>query len=193
MKNLTLIVLLALALPGRGFAQAAPSAPPAHNGQHDFDFELGTWKTHARRLLHPLTGSTTWVELNGITVVRPVWGGRANLVELTAVGSAGTFEGLSLRLYNSQSHQWSLNFSSSGDGTLGQPSIGQFENGRGEFYDQEMYKGRAVLLRFVITPVGPDSCHFEQAFSADGGKTWEINWIADDTREKDAAAKAPGS
>jgi len=191
MKILPLIALLTLALPGRSPAEAVPSAPAVHNGQHDFDFEIGTWRTHVRRLLHPLSGSTTWVDLNGITVVRSVWGGRANILELTAVGSAGTFEGMSLRLYNAQSHQWSLNFSSAGDGTLGRPSIGQFENGRGEFYDQEMFKGRAILVRFVITPVSPDSCHFEQAFSADGGKTWEVNWIADDTRQNDPAAKAP--
>jgi hypothetical protein len=193
MKTLFPLALLAFALACRGAAPAVPAAPAAHNGQHDFDFELGTWKTRVRRLLHPLSGSTTWVDLNGFTVVRPVWGGRANLLELTAVGSTGTFEGLSLRLYNSQSHQWSLNFSLSGDGTLGQPAIGQFEGGRGEFYDQEMYKGRAILVRFVITPVGPDSCHFEQAFSADGGKTWEINWIADDTRENGAAPQAPAN
>src|SRR5260370_21986089 len=79
--------------------------PAERAGQHDFDFEIGTWKTHLRRLVHPLTGSTTWVELDGTTVVRKVWHGRANLLELEAEGPAGHFEGLNLRLDNQPSNQ----------------------------------------------------------------------------------------
>ncbi len=153
--------------------------------QHDFDFEIGTWKTHLRRLLHPLTGSTTWVEYEGTSVVRKVWSGRANLVELVVDGPAGHLEGLSLRLYNPQSHQWSLNFSNSISGTLSQPAIGEFKNGRGEFFAQETLSGRAIYVRFVISDITPTSCRFEQSFSDDGGKTWEVNWIAIDTRVKD--------
>jgi hypothetical protein len=163
-------------------ATAGPSTP--RDGQHDFDFELGTWKTHVKRLLHPLTGSTTWVEYDGTSVVRPVLNGSANLVELVMDGPAGHFEGLSLRLYNPQSHQWSLNFCNKAAGTLSQPTIGEFRNGRGEFFDQETLDGRAILVRFVISDIGPDSCRFEQAFSDDGGKTWEVNWVATDTRVK---------
>lgn len=154
------------------------------DGQHDFDFEIGTWKTHLRRLLRPLTGSTAWVEYEGTTVVRKVWNGRANLVELELDGPAGHLEGLSLRLYNPESHQWSLNFSNSASGSLSQPSIGEFKNGRGEFFNQETLNGRAILVRFVISDVTPTSCRFEQSFSDDGGKTWEVNWIAVDTRVK---------
>ncbi len=158
-------------------------------GQHDFDFEFGTWKTDLSRLLHPLTGSHTWVRYEGATVVRKVWNGRANLVELEADGPAGHFEGLNLRLYNPQSHQWSLNFASSRDGTFSQPSMGEFKHGRGEFFDQETLNGRAILVRFVISDMTPNSCRFEQAFSDDGGKTWEVSWIATDTREKDESDK----
>jgi len=155
------------------------------DGQHDFDFEIGNWKTHLRRLLHPLTGSTTWVEYEGTTVVRKVWNGRANLVELVADGPAGHFQGLSLRLYNPTSHQWSLNFASSSGGVMSQPTIGGFKNGRGEFFNQETFNGRAIFVRFVISDITPNSCRFEQAFSDDGGKTWEVNWIATDTRVKE--------
>ncbi|MDQ3744499.1 MAG: hypothetical protein M3444_08965 [Acidobacteriota bacterium] len=170
------------------FSQTAaprPNAEPpvvVRDGAHDFDFEIGTWKTHLRRLLNPLTGSTTWVEYEGTTVVRKVWNGRANLVELVADGPAGHFEGLSLRLYNPESRQWSLNFANADSGVMAQPTIGEFKNGRGEFFDQEAYKGRAVLVRFVISDITPNSCRFEQAFSDDGGKTWEVNWVATDTR-----------
>jgi hypothetical protein len=190
---------LALVLPAQSvLAQQSSNRSTANiqprdtvrDGQHDFDFEIGTWKSHLSRLLHPLTGSTTWAEYEGTSVVRKVWDGRANLVELEVDGPSGHIEGLSLRLYNPQSHQWSLNFANSAGyansgGTLWQPTIGEFKNGRGEFYDQESFNGRAVFVRFVISDITPDSCHFEQAYSDDGGKTWEVNWITTDTRVKD--------
>ncbi len=164
---------------------AAPQELTERDGQHDFDFEIGTWKTHLRRLIHPLSGSTKWVEYDGTTIVRKVWDGKANLVELTVDGPAGHIEALSLRLYNPAAHQWSLNFANSNDGSLSQPTIGGFKDGRGEFYDQETLNGRAIFVRFVISGISSDSCRFEQSFSADGGKTWEVNWIAVDTRVKD--------
>ena len=152
------------------------------DGQKDFDFHIGTWKTHVRRLVKPLTGSSTWVEMNGTTVVRKVWNGRANLVELEADSPSGHFAGLSLRLYNPQSRQWSLNYANANDGALSESTIGEFKNGRGEFYSQEPYNGRTILVRFVISDITKNSARFEQAFSDDGGKTWEVNWIATDTR-----------
>jgi ketosteroid isomerase-like protein len=164
-------------------AASAPPASDAKDGQHDFDFEIGTWKTHLRRRLHPLTGSDTWVEYDGTSLVRKIWNGRANLVELDVTGPAGHLEALSLRLYNAQTRQWSLNFSAVGSGTMGEPAIGQFTQGRGEFVDREMFDGRLIDVRFVITQVSPDTCRFEQSFSSDGGKTWEVNWIAIDTRQ----------
>jgi len=106
-------------------------------------------------------------------------------VELKVDGPAGHIEGLSLRLYNPESHQWSLNFANTSGGTVGQPTIGEFKNGRGEFFDQESFNGRSILVRNVFSEITPMSCRFEQAFSEDGGKTWEVNWIATDTRVKD--------
>jgi hypothetical protein len=154
----------------------------AKDGQRDFDFAIGTWKTKVSRRLRPLTGSETWVEYEGTSVVRPVWGGAANLVELVMDGPAGHFEGMSLRLYNPESRQWSLNFASRGGGTMTAPTVGEFKNGRGEFYNQETLAGRSILVRFVISPVDANTYRYEQAFSGDGGKTWEVNWIATDTR-----------
>jgi hypothetical protein len=155
---------------------------PVRDGQHDFDFEIGTWKTALSRRLRPLTGSEEWVEYEGTTVVREVWGGRANLVELVAEGAAGRIEALSLRLYRPDTGQWSLNFASSRSGEMSPPSVGAFANGRGEFYNRETLDGRPILVRFVISDITPTSCRFEQAFSADDGKSWEVNWIAVDTR-----------
>jgi hypothetical protein len=179
-----------------GLAAALAALPaPAQNasprdGQHDFDFEIGSWNTHLRRLQNPLSGSTTWVEYTGTTVVRRVWDGRANLVELAVDGPAGRLEALSLRLYDPQARQWSLNFANARGGALGVPSVGEFRNGRGEFYSHEEFNGRMVLVRFVITPLTPDSCRFEQSFSDDGGKTWELNWVAVDTRTRGVSGEA---
>jgi hypothetical protein len=175
---------LALALEIQPLA-AQSAAPP--DGRRDFDFEIGAWNTHLRRLVRPLTGSTEWVEYEGTTLVREVWKGDANLVELDVTGPTGRILALSLRLYNPESRQWSLNFASSATGELSTPSVGEFRNGRGEFYSKETLNGRPILVRFVITPITPDSCRFEQAFSADGGVTWELNWIATDTRVKGGA------
>jgi len=169
-------------------AVAQPRSEAGQNeneGERDFDFQIGRWTTHLRRLVRPLAGSTTWAEYTGTTIARKVWDGRANLVELDVTGPAGRIEGLSLRLYNPESRQWSLHFSNAASGTMSPPTIGEFEGGRGEFYAQETINGRAVLVRFVITKVSANECRFEQAFSADGGKTWEINWLATDTRVPD--------
>jgi hypothetical protein len=174
--------------------QAVPAwsqTPATRDGQRDFDFEFGTWKTHVARLVHPLTGSTTWAQYDGITVVHKIWRGRANLVELDVAGPSGRLQLLSLRLYNPNARQWNLNSANSSVGTLNQPAIGEFANGRGEFFDQELLGERAILVRFVISGITADSCHFEQAFSADCGKTWEVNWIATDTRVKEGPDATP--
>lgn len=166
-----------------GSVSVQPAAE-ARDGQKDFDFEIGTWKTHLRRLVEPLSGSTKWVEYNGTSVVSKVWNGKANLVELDVSGPTGRIEALSLRLYNPRSRQWSLNFANSGGGTMSVPTVGEFKNGRGEFYNQETFRDRLILVRFVIWCSNANTCHFEQAFSDDGGKNWEVNWIATDTRVK---------
>jgi hypothetical protein len=123
--------------------------------------------------------------LDGTVVVRKVWNGRANLAEITADGPSGKLEFLSLRLFNPISHQWSLNFASSNSGTLSTPMVGEFKNGRGEFYDQESFNGRMIWVRFVFANVSVNSNRDEQAFSDDGGKTWETNWINTSSRTRD--------
>jgi hypothetical protein len=192
-KYLLLFILVATVQPAPGFAQSdsgASSVRARPDGQHDFDFEIGLWHTHLSRLAHPLTGSTTWVEYEGTSVVRKVWDGRANLVELEADGPAGHVEALSLRLYDPVAHQWSINSANSKSGSLSQPTIGEFKNGRGEFFDQESFNGRTILVRNVWSEITPNSCRFEQSFSDDGGKTWEVNWVAVDTRLPGGSSKA---
>lgn len=164
-------------------AQATLSLPTTpRDGSHDFDFEIGEWKTELQRLKDPLSGSTTWIEYSGRSSVSKVLGGRANLVELSVQGPAGHIEGASLRLYDPHARQWSLNFFNVADGRLTAPMIGEFVNGRGVFYGQDTFKGRSISVRFLISKLSATAYRFEQAFSPDGGVTWEINWIATDTR-----------
>jgi hypothetical protein len=176
------VKLTGAVMDGGGGGIADGSVDGSNDGQHDFDFDLGTWKTHSSRLLHPLTGSTTWVDMDGYSVVRKVWGGRANLAEYKADGPAGHVELLSLRWFNPATHEWNLDFATPNVGTLGIPGVGAFRNGRGDFYDYEVVNGRSVLVRFSIWRIGSDAAQSEQAFSDDGGKTWEVNWINRYTR-----------
>jgi hypothetical protein len=176
--------LIVLLLSLQGLAQLNSDASKNRDGQHDFDFNIGAWNTHIKRLQHPLTGSNTWVELNGTVVVQKVWNGRAQLEEIEADGPTGHFEGLTLFLYNPQSHQWSQNFASSSGGTLSVPTVGEFKDGRGEFFDQEPFNGRTILVRVVWSNISPNSHQFEQSFSDDGGKTWEPNFVATLTRKQ---------
>jgi len=189
MKLLTLklraSVLCAVLLAAGGGAMADPVSEPAgRDGQHDFDFFIGTWKQHNRRLKNPLTGSTTWSEFDSQTTCRPVWGGKANMDEFESDNPAGRIQGLTLRLYDPKARQWSIYWANSAAASpMGVPTVGAFDaSGRGEFFDQEMFQGRSILVRYIWGDIKPDSYHWEQAFSLDGGKTWETNWVTNGTR-----------
>jgi len=153
--------LLALSLILCTSSPATPLA--AAKDQQDFDWEFGTWKTELQRLKKPLSGSQEWVEYSGTSVVKPVLDGRANLVELRVSGPGGRIEGVSVRLFNPQARQWSLNWASAGNGTLTRPVHGEFRGGRGEFFGEEELDGRIVLVRFTISKTGNDTARFEQS------------------------------
>jgi hypothetical protein len=152
------------------------------DGQHDYRHLDPTPKalgTSADRL-------NKWVEQDGTVMVRKVWGGRANLNEFEADGPAGHIEGLTLRLYNPQSHQGSLYCANSRTGVIGgPPSVGEFKDGRREFFCQDTIHGRAIFTRYIWSDITANSAQFEQSFSDDGGKTWELDWISTVTRVKD--------
>ena len=189
---------IAMTLPARvqqsgGEHPAALTVSALRDGQHDFDFEHGSWKIHLSRRVKRLEGSNDWVEFDGTSVTKPFWNGKGNLEQFETDANGVHIEGLTMRVYNPTTHQWSLYWASATDPDLGTPivpMVGQFNSdGVGEFYDQELWHGRSVIVRFIWSRITPNSAHFEQAFSADGGKTWEVNWITDQTRVADAAAK----
>jgi hypothetical protein len=159
------------------------------DGQHDFDFEVGHWNIHLKRRLHPLTGSNQWVEFDGTSVTRFLWHGAAQIEQFETDGAGGHIEGLTLRTFNPTTHQWRLYWANSSNGIVVVPQIGQFANGQGEFYAQDTLNGKSIFIRFIWSKTNTNTPHFEQAFSGDGGKTWEVNWITDQTRVADTTEK----
>ncbi|MBV8477743.1 MAG: hypothetical protein JOZ36_13855 [Acidobacteria bacterium] len=161
-----------------------PPNPDNHDGQHDFDFEFGRWKVHLKRLGHSLSGSKQWLQYDGTIVVSKIWNGRANIVEFEAKNGTGQIEGLSLRLFDPGTHQWSMWWANREDGYLDRtPQVGAFQNDQGQFLAFETSSDRWVLVRFIFSGIRRNFVHGEQSYSIDGGKTWEPNWIEDFTRD----------
>jgi hypothetical protein len=168
-------------------AQGSPSASTAaqRDGSHDFDFVIGDWKAHVRRLPERLKGSNVWVEYNGISNHKKLLDSNANFEEFNVSSPDGKLriKAQTLRLYNPDSHQWSIYLVDLDKGTLEiPPVVGEFHGNRGEFYNQQLWEGRAVLVRYVWLNLSSTSARMEQSFSGDGGKTWEVNWICELSR-----------
>jgi hypothetical protein len=164
---------------------AADGTETAKSGEHDFDFLLGSWNIHLRRMVKPLSGSHEWVEFDGTTACKPVWNGKGEIEEFKVEAREQNIHilGLALRLYNPASGQWSIYWANQAKGSIGGPPVvGEFKDGHGEFYDQEEINGRMLFTRYAWSRVNTASPHFEQAYSDDGGKTWEVNWITDQVK-----------
>jgi len=148
-----------------------------NDGRNDFDFLIGTWKVHHRALKKRLKGSTDWHEFDGDTVSKKILNGLGNMDENIIHRETGPVHAITLRLFDPKSKEWSIYWSTDLTGTLDVPMIGGFKDGRGEFYSQEVFEGRHIYNRFIWSKITQTSCQWEQAFSSDGGKTWETNWI----------------
>lgn len=164
--------------------QVTAGAPT--DGRDDFDFFIGTWDSHQRKLKQRLQGCYEWEEFHGVSVARKILGGLGHMDELTMELPTGHIIGLTIRLFDPQTQQWSIYWSTNVRSVLDTPMIGRFERGRGEFYDREVFEKNVIISRFIWTSSGPDACHWEQAFSPDGGRSWETNWTAEFTRRDDA-------
>jgi hypothetical protein len=154
-----------------------------HDGRADFDFIVGRWNIHHRRLRERLKGSVSWEEFDGTTVDRSIVGGLGNIGEAIIDLGSGPLVFMSLRLFSPQTQQWSVSFTNSLHGTLSLPMFGGFSQGRGEFYAQEPLEGKHIFTRLIWSDITPTSFRWEQAYSEDGGKTWETNWIMEGTRQ----------
>ena len=155
----------------------------AADGRSDFDFLIGSWTVHNRRLKERLAGSDRWEEFGAKSVVRPVLGGLGNVDRITFAGPWAGHEGMTLRLFNPESQEWSLHWADNTTGGLFTRLVGSFRDGVGAFYAQEAFNGRQIFSRFIWSECSQGQCRWEQAFSADGGTTWETNWTMVFTRE----------
>jgi hypothetical protein len=169
---------LILAPAGAAIAQSGVM-PTTRDGRHDFDFMFGTWRTHYRILAHRLAGSHEWYACEGTSVIRPFWGTSGNLEDGDLQCPKRYIGGLTLRVYNAGTHQWSLWWGTRKLGVVPPPQVGHFDaGGVGDFYAPDVQEGKRVIVRFQWThPNGIP--HFEQAFSTDNGRTWETNWTTD--------------
>ena len=147
------------------------------DGRNDFDFLIGAWKVHHRILKQRLKGSLDWQELDGDTVNRKVLNGLGNIEETIINMKTGPVHAIALRLFDPKLKEWSIYWSTDRTGTLDVPMIGGFKDGCGEFYSQEVFEGRHIYSRFIWSNITASSAQWEQAFSEDGGQTWETNWI----------------
>jgi len=148
-----------------------------NDGRNDFDFLTGTWKVHHKLLKGRLSGSTEWDEFEGTCVDKKILNGLGNFDEVIMYTATGTFNAVALRLFDINSKEWSIYWAAGTSGMLDVPMVGGFKDGRGEFYAQEVFEGRHIFSRFIWSKITATSCQWEQAFSEDGGKTWETNWI----------------
>jgi hypothetical protein len=148
---------------------------------NNFDFFVGTWTSRQRRLREVLVGSDDWDEFTGLTKCWSVFDGAGNIDEVTFPEKG--FGGVTLRLYDKATDLWSLYWASSGAGLAMPPQVGRFgDDGRGVFLADDVYRGTPVRVSYVWVSHSPDACRWEQAFSTDGGATWETNWTADFSR-----------
>jgi hypothetical protein len=153
------------------------------SGANDFDFLIGNWSVHHRRLNRRLAGDTTWIEFTGPATARKILGGLGNFDEIDIALPSGPYKGATLRLFNPATQLWSIHWMESRNPALDPPMIGKFENGLGLFYGDDVFEGRPIRLRFIWTPMTATECRWEQAFSDDGGREWETNWTMAFTRQ----------
>jgi hypothetical protein len=182
-----LAAIISVAYPCLGVSQTPTPTAVVHDGQHDFDFNIGVWHTHIKRILDPFASSSEAVELDGTVTVRKVWDGKAELEEIEADGPKGHWEGLTLFLYNPSAHQWSQSFVNSKVGTLSFSStnVGEFKDGRVVLVGQDnSVSDKTILVRAVWSDIKPDSHRYEETYSNDGGMTWVTSFVANLTRLK---------
>jgi hypothetical protein len=156
-----------------------PAAAPA--GLRDFDFFVGDWKVHHRQLKERLAGSHEWVEFDGTTSTRKIMGGWGNMDDNFLNKPSGGYRAVTLRYFDPATGQWSIWWLDGRTPSANlDPSIkGRFEHGVGTFYADDTLNGRPIRVRFTWSHSSAAACHWEQAFSPDGGKTWETNWTMD--------------
>lgn len=167
--------------------------PPEPDSPADFDFFIGEWDVTHRRLTARLSGCTEWETFAGLTTVRKILGGFGNVDDNLLHLPEGAYRAATLRAFNPQTRQWSIWWlDSRSPGAFDVPVVGSFHDGLGTFIAQDQLNGRPIVVRFLWSVPAPDRPRWEQAFSPDGGQTWEVNWIMQFARRPPGAAPHTG-
>ena len=158
----------------------------ARDGRRDFDFLHGRWSVRSERLRERLAGSRDWDIFEAGNECRPILDGMGNIDAFDSDWNAsqrnGGYHGMTLRLYDPRERRWSIRWASNLGGVLEPPVFGHFEDGVGTFHGEDTHDGRPVQVRFVWDGISPSTANWQQAFSVDGGRSWETNWIMRMTR-----------
>lgn len=166
--------------------------PPAAGNATDFDFFVGSWRIQHRRLKERLTGCQIWEQFEGRSVMQKLLGGHANIDDNVIHFPDGDYRALTLRSFDAATGLWSIWWLDGRyPGRLDVPVVGGFREGKGYFYADDTHNGQAILVRFLWTTCSElGQPRWEQAFSTDGGASWEVNWVMDFRRCDDQAASA---
>lgn len=145
----------------------------------DFDFLYHDWHVHHRKLKTRLAGANDWFEFEGTSNTRPILGGKGNIEDnVIHDPTSGTYRATALRSFDVENHVWRIwwldqRFPAS----IGAPVVGGFQGEKGLFITNEEWQGRAIKLRFIWLKDADGGPCWKQAFSSDGGQTWETNWV----------------
>lgn len=151
--------------------------PMTPSSEHDFDFLIGSWRVFHQRLRERLAGNDEWQEFDGTCTMHTLLGGQGNVDDNVMNLPGGTYRGVGLRSFDPATRRWAIWWLDSRTAhTIDTPVIGSFDNGVGSFYADESFNGKPIRVRFRWTHTHTASPHWEQAFSPDGGATWEVNW-----------------
>lgn len=156
-----------------------PLAMKGGDGRQDFDFLMGTWTVHHRRLRTRLSADSHWEEFGGTCAALLVLGGAGNVDDNILHLPGGSYRALSIRAFDAARRQWSIWWLDARDGAIGKPVHGRFADGVGTFLGEDTWQDRPVRVRFVWSGLTAQSARWEQAFSADGGASFETNWVMD--------------
>jgi hypothetical protein len=148
-------------------------------GRHDFGFQTGDWTVRHRKLQGRLTGSTEWVEFDGTCSAREVMDGLGNVEEQWLVDPAGAYHAAAFRHVNLVDGEWSIHWFDPRLAVVEPPVRGRFKDGVGTFVANDHLHGRPIVVRYVWSDITAKSARWEQAFSEDGGASWEVNWVMD--------------
>ena len=167
-----------LASQGALTGAASPEKPPSASSEHDFDFLVGRWTVRHRRLQGRLVHNSEWETFNGTCESRSILGGQANLDDNVLELPGGAYRAATIRMFDPSTRKWAIWwFDARSPHQLAPPVVGEFRNGLGTFFADDQLSGKPIRVRFTWSEITDKTARWEQAFSADGGKTLEVNWV----------------